>query len=136
MCQDYAHKKSRPFERAAFAEFGVAGLHQPLGSIVMMVLEAILVPNDLTIQLIDQFIHSRIQVCMRAFCKHIAAFDVDIALGTLPSLLFLLFFHREKHFDIDNLVKVAGNSIKLGRNVTAQGWGNLKVMTADRQVHR
>jgi hypothetical protein len=31
---------------------------------------------------------------------------------------------------------VAGNSIKLGRNVTAQGWGNLKVMTADRQVHR
>jgi len=26
--------------------------------------------------------------------------------------------------------------IKLGRNVTAQGWGDFEVMTADRQVHK
>ena len=68
--------------------------------------------------------------------KHVAAFDMNIALGALPSLLFLLFFHREKHFDINNLVKVAGDSIKLGRDVTTQGWGNFEVMTADRQVRK
>jgi len=133
--QDYAHKKNRPIKRAAFAQFGVAGLHQPLGSIVMVVLETILVADDLPVQFVDQFIHRSVQISMRAFCKHVAAFDMNIALGALPSLLFLLFFHREKHFDINNLVKVAGDSIKLGRDVTAQGWGNFEVMTADRQVH-
>jgi hypothetical protein len=30
---------------------------------------------------------------------------------------------------------VACNSIKLGRDISAQGWGNFEVVTADRQVH-
>jgi len=129
-------QKSRPYEGAAFAPVGVVELHQPLGGIVVVVLETILVAYDLAVQLVHQFIHGSIQVCMRAFGKHVTAFDVDVALGTLPSFLFLLFFHREEHFDINYLVKVAGDSIKLGRDVTAQGWGNFEVMTADRQVHK
>lgn len=114
----------------------VCELHQPFGGIVVVILDAILVADDLPVQFVDQFIHCSVQISMRAFCKQVAAFDMNIALGALPSFLFLLFFNCEKHFDINNLVKVAGDSIKLGRDVTTQGWGNFEVMTADRQVHK
>jgi len=53
--------------------------------------------------------------------EQVAALDMDIAFGALPFLLLLLLFNREEHLDIDELVKVSGDSIKLGRDVTAQG---------------
>jgi hypothetical protein len=101
----------------------------------MVILHTILVAHYLAVKFVHQFVNRRVQVLMGAFCKHVAAFDMDIALCALPSLLFLLFLDGQEHFDIDNLVKVAGNAIKLGRYVTSQGWCDFEVMTADRQVH-
>jgi hypothetical protein len=86
-------------------------LHQSLGGIVMVVLQAILVPDNLTIQFINQLVNSSVQISMGAFGKHVASFDMDVAFGSLSSFLFLLFLYGQQHFDIDYLVKVAGDSI-------------------------
>jgi hypothetical protein len=73
---------------------------------------------------------------MRALGKHVAAFDVDVAFGTLPSFLFLLLFNGEQNLDIYHLIEVAHDAIELGRDITTQGRGNFKVVTADRQIHK
>jgi hypothetical protein len=130
---DYAHKKSRP--GVGRLRLLSLVLHQAFRGSMVVVLHAILVSHHLPVELVDQFVDRSIKVLMRTFGKHVAAFDMDIAFGALPSFLLLLFFHRQQHLDIDYLVKVANDSIKLGRDVTAQGWGNFEVMTADRQVH-
>jgi hypothetical protein len=61
---------------------------------------------------------------------------VNVAFGALPSLFFLLLLNGEEHLDIYHLVEVTHDAIELGRNVTTQGRGNFKVMTADRQIHK
>ena len=76
-----------------------------------MILQAVLVAYYLAVQLVYQLIHRSVQVFVRTLCKHVAAFDVDIALGTLPSLFFLLLLHGEEYLDIDYLVKVPHDSI-------------------------
>jgi hypothetical protein len=106
--------------------------HQALGRIVVVVLQTILVANHLAVELIDEFIDGGIQVFVGALGKHVTAFDMDIAFGTLPSLLFLLLLNREEYLDIDHLVKMSHDSIKLGRDITTQGRGNFKMVTADR----
>ena len=53
-----------------------------------MVLQPVFVAHHLAIQFVHQFIHRGIQVFVRAFCKHVIALHVDIALGTLPSFLY------------------------------------------------
>jgi hypothetical protein len=103
---------------------------------VVVILHTILVANDFAIQLVDQVVYSGVKIGMRAFGKHVGAFDVDIALGALPSFFFFLLFNGEENFDIDHLVKMSGYSIKLGRDVTSKRWGNFEMMTADRQVHK
>jgi hypothetical protein len=60
---------------------------------------------------------------------------MDVALRSLPLLFFLLFLHSKQHFDVNDLVKVPGESIKLGGHIGAQGGGDFEVVTADRQVH-
>jgi hypothetical protein len=110
--------------------------HQTFRCIVVVVLQPIFVPDNLAIQLVNQLIHCSVQISVGAFCKHVGSFDMNIAFCSLPSLFFLLLFDCEQHLDIDDLVKMANDPIKLGRNITAQGWGNFKVMTADRQVHK
>ena len=57
---------------------------------MVMVFHSVLVANYLTVQFVNQFVDSGVQVFMGTFGKHVAAFDVDIAFGTLPPLLFLL----------------------------------------------
>ena len=111
-------------------------LHQALGGGVVVVLQTVLVANHLAVQFVDEFVYGSVEVGVGAFGKHVAAFDMDIALGTLPSLFFLLLFNREKNFDINHLVKVAGYSIKLGRDVISESRGNFEMVTADRQVHK
>lgn len=102
----------------------------------MMILQAIFVSNNLAIKFIHQLIHSSVQISVGTLGKHVIAFDMNIALRSLPSFFFLLFFQRKQHFDIHDLIKMPNNPIKFARNVTAQGWGDLEVMTADRQVHK
>lgn len=60
---------------------------------MVVVLQAILVPDNLSIQLIHQFVHRSVQISMGAFRKHVVPFDMNIAFRSLPSLFFLLFFN-------------------------------------------
>ena len=49
--------------------------------------------------------------------------------------LFLDLCNGLHHLHIHHLIKVPGNSIKLGRYIVAKSWCDLEVMTADRQIH-
>jgi hypothetical protein len=85
--------------------------HQALGCGVVVVLDTVFVPHDLTIKFVNQVVHSGIQVFVRTFREQVAALHVNAALGTLASFFFLLIFHREEYFDIDHLVKMSGDPI-------------------------
>ena len=85
--------------------------HQTLGRVVVVVLYTVFMANHLPIQFIYQLVHRRVQIFVCAFGKHFIAFDMDTAFSALASLLFLLIFYREEHFDIDYLVKVPDDSI-------------------------
>jgi hypothetical protein len=110
-------------------------LHQSFWSLMLVVLNPILVAHHFAIQFVDQIVHGGVQICVRAFCKQIASLDVNVAFRTLSSFLFLLFFDGEEHFDIHHLVKVSGDTVQFGCDVISQGWGNFKVVPADRQIH-
>jgi hypothetical protein len=110
--------------------------HHTLGRIMMMVLKPILVATNLSVQLVNQFIDRGVQIGMRTFREQVIALHMNVAFGPLPSFLFLLLLNSQQYLDVHNLVKVASNSIELGRDVIAQGGCNFKVMTADRQVHK
>lgn len=63
---DYALKKcpmqnGRPRAAAPSQSVGVF-LHQPLGSLVMVLLKPPLVPNNLTIEFVHEFVNGRIQI--------------------------------------------------------------------------
>lgn len=62
---------------------------------MVVVLQAILVAHNLSIEFVYQFIHGCVEILMGTLCKHVATFDMDIALGTLPSFLFLLLLNGE-----------------------------------------
>jgi hypothetical protein len=111
-------------------------LHQALGRLMVMILHTVFVPNNLAIQFVDQIVDGSIQVCMCALGKQVATFDMDVALGPLPAVFFLLLLYGKQHFDINHLIKMPVNPVQLGRDITAQSGGNFKVMTADRQVHK
>jgi hypothetical protein len=85
--------------------------HQALGCGVVVVLDTVFVPHDLTVKFVDQVVHSGIQVFVRAFREQVATLHVNAALGTLASFFFLLIFHSEEYFDIDHLVKMSGDPI-------------------------
>lgn len=78
---------------------------------MVVILQTVLVAHNLPIQLVHQLVYCRIQIFMRAFSKHVVPFDVDIALGTLASFLFLLLLNSKEHLDIDDLVKMPHDSI-------------------------
>jgi hypothetical protein len=86
-------------------------LHQALGRFMVVVLHTIFVASHLAIQLVDQLVHGSIQIRMGALGEHVIAFDVDVALGALSSLLFLLLLDCQKNFDIHQLVKMPGYSV-------------------------
>jgi hypothetical protein len=110
--------------------------HQAFGRRMVVILQPIFVSHDLAIKFIHQLIHRSVEIRMGTLGKYVGALDVNIALRSLPSLLLFLIFHRQQHFDIHDLVKMPCDSIKFARNVAAQGWGDLEMMTADRQIHK
>jgi hypothetical protein len=137
---DYAPKPFREQKKPhactdGFAEIIVTS-HQSFRRLMVMILQAIFVTNNLTIKLVDQFIHRSIQISMSTFGKNIIAFDMDIAFRSLPTFLFPLIFYREKHFDINYLIKMSNDPIQFTRYISTQGWRDLKVMTTDRQIHK
>lgn len=107
------HTKKPPRAGAIFMthKVNIRALHDALGRIVVVVLNAIFVAHYLTIQLVYQFVDGCIQILVCTFGKHGIAFDIDTAFSALATLLFLLVFYREKHFDIHYLIKVPHDSI-------------------------
>jgi hypothetical protein len=90
---------------------------------------------DLPVELVDQLIQGSVEIFVGTFREHVVTLDVNLAFGALSSFLFLLFFHCEQHPDIDDLVKVPGDPIKLGSHVIAKCRGDFEMVTADRQIH-
>ena len=78
---------------------------------MVMVQDSVFVLDHLTVQFIDQVIDGRIEVFVRAFCKQIIAFDMNIALCSLSFLFFFLFFNSKQHFHIHHLVKMPLDSV-------------------------
>jgi hypothetical protein len=111
-------------------------LHQALGRLMVVILQTIFVTNHLAVQLVDQFVDCGVQISVSTLSKNIGPFDMDVAFRSLPAYFFFLFFHRKQDFDIHDLVEMADDSIKFACDVTAQGWSDLKVMAADRQIHK
>ena len=76
------------------------GLHQALGRGVVVVLDALFVTSHLPVELVYQIIDCCIEVFVGALGEHIVAFYMDIALGALPALFFLLLLYREQDFHV------------------------------------
>ena len=107
-----AQKKPHLRGAAVCFELKNSGIsHHSLGRGMVMVSDSIFVFHHLAIQFIDQIIDGGIEVLMRAFCKQVVAFHVDIALSSLSFFFLFLFFNGEQHFDIDHLVKVPCDSV-------------------------
>ena len=87
---------------------------------MMVFLQTRLVTNHLAVKFVHQFIDGGIQISVRTLGKHVGALDVDIALRSLPALFLLLLFHREQHLDINHLVEMPDDTIKLAGDITAQ----------------
>ena len=60
---------------------------------MLVIFDLFLVAADLSIEFIDQFINSGIQVFVGTFGKHVIAFDVYIAFSALSSVFFFLIFY-------------------------------------------
>jgi len=112
------------------------GLHQALGRGVVVVLDALFVTSHLPVELVYQIIDCGIEVFVGALGEHIVAFYMDIALGALPALFFLLLFYREQDFYVHNLIKVAHDAVQFLGHVTTQGRRYFQMMAADCQIHK
>ena len=78
---------------------------------MVMVQDSVFVLDHLTVQFIDQVIDGRIEVFVRAFCKQIIAFDMNIALCSLSFLFFFLFFNRSNTFTSTTWSKMPLDSV-------------------------
>ena len=105
------------------------------GAGVAMVLQAVFVAHHLPVQFIDQLIDCCVQVLAARLSKQIVAFNMDIAFGSLPALFLFLLFDTQDHAHIDHLVEMTVDAIEFLGDIAAQGWGDFKMMTADRQIH-
>jgi hypothetical protein len=71
-------------------------LHHALGRVAGGGPACGLVPPDLAIELVDQFVEGGVEVLVGALGEHVVALHVDAALGALPSFLFLLLFDGQR----------------------------------------
>jgi hypothetical protein len=101
-----------------------------------MRLQTIFVSHHLTVKLVHQFVHSRVQIRVGTLGKEVDALDPYIAFGFLPAFFLFLILHSQQNLDIQYLVKMPLDSIKLRCDVGAKGWGYFQMVTTDRQVHK
>jgi hypothetical protein len=106
------------------------------GCNMVMVFDFGFMARHLAVNFVRQFIDGGVQISVGAFGKNIAAFDMHIAFGALAAVFFFHVVDGEQDFDIDDLVKVAGDSIEFAGDIAAKGWGNFKMVAADRHVHK
>jgi hypothetical protein len=70
-------------------------LDQAFTRLEMVALNFGFVAIDLAVELVDQLVHSGIQISVAAFGKHVVAFHMDVAFRSLAALFFFLFFYGE-----------------------------------------
>jgi hypothetical protein len=100
-----------------------------------MVLGLGLVSSNLPVELVREFINSSVEISVRAFGEEITALDMYIAFCPLAFFLLCHVVHCQYHPDVNHLVEMPGNAVKLAHDIAAKRWGDLKVVTTDRQVH-
>lgn len=106
-----------------------------LGAYMPMVLRLGLVAADLPVKFVREFINSGVEISVRAFGEKITTLDMHIALRSLAFFLLCHVVHCQYDPDINHLVEMPGNAIKLAHDIAAKRWGDLKVVTTYRQVH-
>jgi hypothetical protein len=94
--------------------------HQALVACVVVVFLTVFEAHDLAVEFVYQIVYSCVQIGIGAFGKHVAAFDVNIALGFLAAFFLGLIFDAQEHTHINHLIKVPCDAIELVCDVTAQ----------------
>ncbi len=108
---------------------------QSLGRLVMVVLQPVLVPDDLAIELVHHLVDGGIEAFVRLLDEDVATLREERHFDLLPAFLLLQILDREEHVHDDHLVEVPRHAIELRLHVLTQRRRDLQVMAPDRQIH-
>jgi hypothetical protein len=101
-----------------------------LDRFVLVVLTLVLVLQDLPVEAVGNDVYCRIKIGIDRFGKQILSLDMQRDLGLLLKL-----FDPENRTDIDDLIEVTPDPVKLGLDVFAQRRGDVDVMPLDGEIH-
>jgi hypothetical protein len=111
-------KKTARYAGGFFA--AIRDLHQSLVACVVVVFLTVFEAHDLAVEFVYQIVYGCVQIGIGTFGKHVAAFDVNIALSFLAAFFLGLIFDAQQHSDIDHLVKMSRDAIELVCHVATQ----------------
>jgi hypothetical protein len=97
---------------------------------VRVALDAVLVPQNLPVELVDQAVDRGIHVFLGRFGVQAVAAHAQRNLGLLAQ-----FLHGKQYIRLYEVVEVPPDTFDLGNDVTMQGRRNFDVMTVDDEVH-
>lgn len=106
-------------------------LTRPVGGLMGVSLDLILVFQDLPIELIGQTVDGRIEIIGRRLAMQVFTTHVHRHLRVLLEL-----FHGELDLNVDQVVEMAKHTRQLSNHVIVDCWCDLKVMPRDIQVHK
>ena len=106
----------------------------PTGMVV--ILDAVLVAANLAIELVHELIDGGVEVLVCMLDVDVAALDMQVHFGLLPSLLFFLLLDGQQDVDVYHLIEMPRHAVQLVDDVLAQGGRDFEMMSADRQVHQ
>lgn len=95
-----------------------------------MLLCARFVLEDFAVDFIDQQVNRRIKILLRRFAVDIFAADMQRYFCVV-----LEWFDRQHDLRADNVIKMPQNTGHFGLDVFPDGWGDVKMVTGDVQVH-
>jgi hypothetical protein len=101
-----------------------------LDRFVRVLLALVLVLQDLPVEAVSNNVDCRIKIGINRFGKQILSLDMKRDLGLLLKL-----FNPENRTDIDDLIEVTPDPVKLGHDVFAQRRGDVDVMPLDGEIH-
>ena len=100
------------------------------GGQVLMVLRARFVLKYFTVDFVDEQVNRGVKILFRGLAVNILAADMQ---GNFCSVLE--WFERQDDLRADNVVKMSQNTGHFGLDVFPDGWGDVKMVTGDIQVH-
>lgn len=95
-----------------------------------MILSPRLVLQNLAVNFIDQEINSRVEIVLRGFAVNVFTADVERNFRSV-----LEWLERQDYLRIDHMIKVAHDARHLCVDIFPDGWGDVKMMTSNVQVH-